>query len=90
MKINLLFLSLSMVLLFSCNDKNSTSQPQPYEKGIFVLNEGSFGNGNASVSFIDADTKAVSNDMPLASASALAASANPSSVKLMTQSFPRL
>lgn len=63
MKTNFLFLSLSIMLLFGCDDKNSTNQPQPYEKGIFVLNEGSFGNGNASVSFIDADTKAVSNDI---------------------------
>lgn len=65
MKIKLfsLFLFLSLFTV-GCKDDNTTENtPQPYEKGIFVLNEGSFGNGNASVSFIDATTKAVSNNI---------------------------
>lgn len=48
-----------MVLSFSCsNDDDDNTQPEPkgtYENGIFVVNQGNFGQGNGSVSFISND-----------------------------------
>ncbi|MCG9972633.1 YncE family protein [Christiangramia crocea] len=56
-----LLLLLSLVFFFnSCDDDTDCCPPLPeeeaeFESGIFVLNEGNFGSGNASVSFIDKD-----------------------------------
>lgn len=47
--------------VFENDDDNQVAQP--YENGVFVLNEGAFNAGNASVSFINPSTKAVSNDI---------------------------
>ncbi|APG59711.1 YncE family protein [Christiangramia salexigens] len=58
MKFPHLFFSLSIILiLYSCSEDTDCC-PQPansnaYETGIFVLNEGNFGSGNSTVSFID-------------------------------------
>lgn len=35
----------------------------PYANGIFILNEGNFGSGNSSVSFLDSATDEVQNDI---------------------------
>lgn len=42
-------------------DENSEAEPLPYENGILVLNEGNFGAGNASVSFVSNDILTVEN-----------------------------
>lgn len=54
-----------LAFLASCNnddDNNDVVTPRgDYEEGVIVLNEGGFGNGNASVSFIKDD--AITNDV---------------------------
>lgn len=57
----LLLFAMSFVLFFSCDkDDDPDMDPDPvvlgkYEVGTFILNEGGFGNNNASISFIDED-----------------------------------
>ncbi|MGY5849701.1 YncE family protein [Salegentibacter sp. F14] len=51
---------LSAVLLSSCEDDNDINEipkeePGIYTEGIFILNEGNFGSGNSSVSFVEPD-----------------------------------
>ncbi|MDX1543013.1 MAG: YncE family protein [Christiangramia sp.] len=55
-----LFLLFFTVILFNSCEDDTDCCPMPeeeaeFESGIFVLNEGNFGSGNASVSFIDKD-----------------------------------
>ena len=45
------------------NDTLTNTEPPAYENGILVLNEGNFGAGNASVSFIPDDLSEVQNDI---------------------------
>lgn len=51
----------------SCsNDDDVTTPPVEtgdYENGIFVINEGNFGSGNASISFIDTNLENVTNNV---------------------------
>ncbi|MGY5848415.1 YncE family protein [Salegentibacter sp. HM20] len=61
MKFNLLFRAfIASVILGACATNDDPIEiPEPVEgtfsEGIFVLNEGNFGAGNSSVSFLDAD-----------------------------------
>lgn len=52
----LLLLLIPFILLTSCNDDENCCLPLPedlpYDEGILILNEGNFGSGNASVSYI--------------------------------------
>ncbi|MCM8570800.1 YncE family protein [Gramella jeungdoensis] len=55
-----LFLLFFTVFLFNSCEDDTDCCPMPeeeaeFESGIFVLNEGNFGSGNASVSFLDND-----------------------------------
>lgn len=56
------FLMLCIVLVAGCK-KDPTPQPGVYTSGVFVLNEGTFRSGNASVSFYDRETKTVTDDI---------------------------
>lgn len=64
----LLFGLSSLVLAFtSCRDKDK-DEPIPvavakYANGAFILNEGAMGNGNASVSFLNLASDAITNDI---------------------------
>ncbi|MFV8225989.1 DUF5074 domain-containing protein [Christiangramia aquimixticola] len=65
MKKRLFSLFMASTLLFSCSSDDDccpVSVPESdYEKGIIVLNEGNFGSGNASVSFLNTDTGTINN-----------------------------
>ncbi len=65
MKKNLLLFT-AILLVFgiqSCKKTTTTIPVGKYEKGIFVVNEGNFGQGNASLSFIDNELKNIENDV---------------------------
>ena len=58
MKLKHLFIAaLTLAIFTSCsNDDDSTPTPRgDYENGILIVNEGNFGGGNASVSFVSND-----------------------------------
>lgn len=63
----LLFLTFATSLFISCsNDDDPQNDPIPataYEKGILVTNEGPFGNGSGTVSFISEDFTSVYQDI---------------------------
>lgn len=62
-KINLLVISVIFsIALSGCDTINTT--PGEYTNGVFVINEGSFGNSNAEVSFINSNNS-VSNNLYL-------------------------
>ncbi|HET8885063.1 MAG TPA: DUF5074 domain-containing protein [Salinimicrobium sp.] len=53
------------VILMSCSDDaNPSSEPSgAYDGGLLILNEGSFGNSNASVSFVSPDFSEIENNI---------------------------
>jgi YVTN family beta-propeller protein len=53
------------IVLGGCNPSstNPDDQPTPFEGGVYVLCEGSFGSGNASLWHYNPDTKAVTPDV---------------------------
>ncbi|MDR9456117.1 MAG: hypothetical protein RI572_01795 [Salegentibacter sp.] len=58
----------SAVLFASCESDNEINEiPQEelgnYSEGIFILNEGNFGSGNSSVSFLDPDLQEIKNNI---------------------------
>ena len=60
-KLGTLVMLAASTFLVSCkDDKNSNGM---YSNGVFIDNEGAYGNGNASVSFIDNSSKTVYNDI---------------------------
>lgn len=71
MKINKFFITAIAASCFftSCqNDDDIQEIPEPgvegeYANGIFILNEGNFGSGNSSVSFLDADHTEVTGNI---------------------------
>lgn len=59
---------LCAVLFASCESDNDINEiPQEelgnYSEGIFILNEGNFGSGNSSVSFLDPDFQEIQNNI---------------------------
>ena len=52
----------SLTFLPSC-DGDPDPTPPPGEKGFYIVNEGAFGNNNASLSFYDRETGQVINDV---------------------------
>lgn len=64
----LLYLTFTTLLFISCSDDDD-SQPQPqlipaaYEKGIFVTNEGPFGTGSGTITFISEDYSTVEQNI---------------------------
>lgn len=68
-KLNLRLLTLTLFCLFglmSCEDDTGGTTPMPNDvpaKSLFILNEGGFGNGNASISLFDLEEKTMSNDL---------------------------
>ncbi len=62
MKKLLAVLLLTPVLLWSCGDDDEPSGPAgEYASGVFVINEGNFGGGNASISHFDPVNSEVDN-----------------------------
>ena len=64
---NLLLLFVAVTLFYSCSEETDCC-PIPeseaeFESGIFVLNEGNFGSGNASVSFISGDMEQMQSEI---------------------------
>lgn len=62
----LLYLTFTTLLFISCSDDDD-SQPQlipaAYEKGIFVTNEGPFGTGSGTITFISEDYSTVEQNI---------------------------
>ena len=61
---NLLYLTFATLLFASCSSDDDGPQPEPgppgaFENGIFVTNEGPFGNGTGTVSFVSGDFTSV-------------------------------
>ncbi|HSP11156.1 MAG TPA: DUF5074 domain-containing protein [Salegentibacter sp.] len=59
---------LNAVLFTSCESDNEIieipeEQIGNYSEGIFILNEGNFGSGNSSVSFLDTDFQEITNNI---------------------------
>lgn len=51
-----------LFLVFSaCRDNDPDAPRGRYERGVFIVNEGSFGNGNGEISFYDLDSLKVTN-----------------------------
>jgi YVTN family beta-propeller protein len=58
---NLPYLSL-LILIVSCKPKEGGPAPAgSYDNGVFIVNEGSFGNSNGEISFFNRDSKQVEN-----------------------------
>lgn len=56
----------SSLFFVSCNDNEDTNQEAPlgsYDNGFLILNQGGFGNNDASVSYISADFSIAQNDV---------------------------
>ena len=69
-KIQLVLFILFSVILSSCEkeeNNNKTTYIPPSLHGVFVVNEGAFGQGNASVSFSSSDSTYFNPDLYLAS-----------------------
>ena len=63
-KNHLLILALILIgMLQSCKKTKTTETIGKYEEGIFVVNEGNFTQGNASLSFIDKDLAGIENNV---------------------------
>ncbi|NJW52758.1 YncE family protein [Salinimicrobium oceani] len=62
---NLLYLFLSLVILVSCeSDDDNIIPPQnggTYSDGVFIINEGNFGQGNSTISFLNAEGEVTHN-----------------------------
>lgn len=55
-----------VVLTFSCSSDDDYVQPEPqgdYENGVLIINEGNFGQGNGSVSFVSGDFSRTENNI---------------------------
>lgn len=66
MKINkLLFLLLACVAIVqSCSDDDDDNQLQgTYDQGYFIVNEGNYGSGSGTLSFIDKNFTSIQNDI---------------------------
>lgn len=60
------FLILSSVLLVSCSKNDDPVTPQPVEtkyKGVYIVNEGLYGQNNSSISYYDFETQTSNNDV---------------------------
>ncbi len=60
--IRLLLLS-TVLCLSACKDNNTTPDPKPATSGFFIVNEGTFGSSNASISYFDTDQNMITNDV---------------------------
>lgn len=58
----LIIFSTSIFLSYSCNKENNTPTGK-YSQGVFIINEGGYGAGNGSISFLDRDSSTVENDL---------------------------
>lgn len=67
-KNKLIVLGLTFLSLLSCTKDDDSpdpviEEPGAYAEGLFVLNEGNFGSGNSSVTFVSEDLSEVSQDI---------------------------
>ena len=55
---------LGSFFLFSCTDDDNGGNPLgDYDNGVLILNQGGFGNGNASVSYLSEDMNTFQNNI---------------------------
>jgi len=59
---NLSLISLTTLALSSC-EKTENTPAQPYDDGVFVINEGNFSSNNGTVSLISRDSKTATVDV---------------------------
>lgn len=60
------FLILNSVLLVSCSNNDNPVTPTPVEtkyKGVYVVNEGLYGQNNSTISYYDFETQTSNNDI---------------------------
>ena len=62
-KINLLLVFALVISFTACKKKKTTPTEGVFASGVFIINEGQFGNGNASLSFSSKDLSDVTNDV---------------------------
>lgn len=67
-KHNLLaFLITGIIFFSSCSTDDTPVQPENknenYSEGIFIMNEGNYGEGNSTVSFLDPDTEEIAHQI---------------------------
>lgn len=64
---NLLPVLLASLIFASCSTDDEPGQPQSpeltFENGIFILNEGNYGSGNSTVSFLDLENSEVNHQI---------------------------
>ncbi|MFT4738756.1 MAG: YVTN family beta-propeller protein, partial [Paraglaciecola sp.] len=60
-----LLASITLLFLASCGSEEETP-PGTYAQGLLVINEGNFGAGNGSLSFIDSEGEVIQNAFALA------------------------
>ncbi|MBN2347185.1 MAG: hypothetical protein JXJ22_00005 [Bacteroidales bacterium] len=59
----LLIVLLCAIALMSCEDNNTPNLPKGYKQGIFIVNEGSFGQNNGSISYYNPDSMKMYNNL---------------------------
>ena len=62
-KINLLLALALIISLTACEKDKPKEELGEFASGVFVVNEGNFGHGNAAISFGDADFSTITNDI---------------------------
>jgi DNA-binding beta-propeller fold protein YncE len=62
-KISCSLLALAAIVFFASCDPNDPPTPPVGSAGFFVVNEGAFNNSNASLSFYDRQTEAITNNL---------------------------
>lgn len=67
MKLKYLLFLLSIFSIVSCQKEDSPKLPEEeqsaYSKGVFIINEGNFGSGNSSVSFLNEESSTTENNI---------------------------
>ncbi len=63
MRRNAILFILGLFFLSACGDDDPQTNNGLYSNGIFVINQGNFGSGSGSLSFIDLDDSTIANDV---------------------------
>lgn len=57
------YLIILIIIIISCSKKDDIDKPYPVQSGVFILNEGNFTYGNATLSVYDPLAKSVQNQV---------------------------